>query len=66
MMADVSGLVEVATSEESNDWHFVLAGEALQAGQHIRTYADSSVTLAYFEGSRTLIGPNSDLVLTNL
>ena len=65
-MADVSGLVEVANSVESDDWHFVSAGETLQAGQHIRTYADSSVTLAYFEGSRTLVGPNSDVILTNL
>ena len=65
-MADVSGLVEVESSLESEDWHFVSAGEALQAGQHIRTYADSTVTLAYYEGSRTLVGPNSDLIVTDL
>ncbi len=65
-MADVTGLVEVANSAESNDWHFVSAGEALQVGQRIRTYADSTVTLAYYEGSRTLVGPDSELVITDL
>lgn len=65
-MADVSGLVEAAPSAESEDWHFVSADEPLQAGQRIRTYADSTVTLAYYEGSRTLVGPNSDLVVQAL
>jgi hypothetical protein len=65
-LADVTGLVEVANSAESNDWHFVSAGESLQAGQLIRTYADSTLTLAYYEGSRTLVGPNSELVVAEL
>ncbi len=39
-LADVTGLVEVENSAESNDWHFVSAGEPLQAGQSIRTYAE--------------------------
>ena len=65
-LADVTGLVEVANSADSSDWHFVSAGEALQAGQRIRTYADSTVTLAYYEGSRTLVGPDSELVVTDL
>ncbi len=65
-LADVSGLVEAAPSAESEDWHFVSADEPLQEGQRIRTYADSTVTLAYYEGSRTLVGPNSDLVVQAL
>lgn len=65
-MAEVSGLVEVESSAGRNDWHFVSAGEALLAGQHIRTYADSTVTLSFYEGSRTLVGPDSDLVVMEL
>jgi hypothetical protein len=65
-MTDVTGLVEVASSAESDDWHFVSAGDTLHVGQRIRTYEDSTITLAYYEGSSTLIGANSDLVVTAL
>ncbi len=57
------GVVEV--SAPSGDWHFMEEGEKLVQGQSIRTYAASSVSLAFSDGSRTLIGPDSEVTLTD-
>jgi hypothetical protein len=65
-LADVNGLVEVASAANSSDWHFVSDGETLQQGQRIHTYADSGVTLVFLDGSRTLIGSDANLTLTTL
>lgn len=65
-LADIAGLVEVAPAAQSSEWHFLTGSEQVRQGQRIRTYADSSATLIFFDGSRTLIGPDSDLTLTTL
>ena len=65
-LADPQGMVEVASSANSGDWHFIQSGEDISQGQRVRTYAASTVSLVFFDGSRTAIGPNSDLTLTTL
>jgi hypothetical protein len=65
-LANVSGLVEVASSDTADDWRIVESGDTIQAEQRLRTYDDSSVTLAFPEGSYSVIGANADLTLTAL
>lgn len=65
-LADPQGMVEVASSANSEDWHFIQSSEDISQGQRVRSYADSTVSLVFFDGSRTAIGPNSDLTLTTL
>ena len=65
-LADPQGMVEVASSANSGDWHFIQSGEDISQGQRVRTYSASTVSLVFFDGSRTAIGPDSDLTLTTL
>src|SRR3972149_5560856 len=37
------------------------ASDPVHAGQRLRTHAASSATLVFFDGSRTTLGPNTDL-----
>ena len=63
---EVNGLVEVSSSPDANDWHFISSGDQLSQGQRIRSYAGSGATLIFFDGSRTVIGSSTDLTLTRL
>ena len=65
-LTEINGMVEAAASDDSSDWHFVAGGEQVREGQRIRTYANSGAVLVFKDGSRTAIGPNSDLVLAKL
>lgn len=65
-LTNVSGMVEVTSSQLSDDWHFVSGNEKLQKGERIRTYADSQASLVFFDGSRTQIGPESEVVVSDL
>jgi hypothetical protein len=65
-LVDPQGMVEVASSANSGDWHFIQSGEDISQGQRVRTYSASTVSLVFFDGSRTAIGPDSDLTLTTL
>jgi hypothetical protein len=65
-LTEINGMVEAAAGDDSGDWHFVAGGEQVREGQRIRTYADSGAVLVFKDGSRTAIGPNSDLVLAKL
>ncbi len=62
-LSDPVGVVEV--SAPSGDWHFLDENENLTQGQSIRTYADSSVSLIFSDGSQTMIGPDSEVTLTD-
>jgi hypothetical protein len=61
-LADVSGTVEIA-SANSSVWHAASAGELVRSGSRIRTGAGGSVTLAFFEGSRSTLGSDSEISL---
>lgn len=65
-IANVSGLVEVASSDTAEDWRIVSSGDTVKAGERLRTYDSSSVTLAFYEGSYTMLGPNADVTLATL
>ena len=52
------GVVEVQANDGT--WAAVHEGEIVKAGQRIRTGALSSVTLAFYDGSRAHLGPYSE------
>lgn len=66
ILMDVTGLVEITASPKSSDWIPATSGSQVYVGQSILTDASSSVILVFFEGSRTVIGPNSDVTLTKM
>jgi hypothetical protein len=63
----VSGKVEV-TQSGNTGWHEVTGNAAARvfSGERIRTEADSGATLVFFDGSRTEIGPGTDVMLTQV
>lgn len=63
---NVSGWVEVASSDTAEDWKTLKEGARLESGQRVRTIGASGVTLVFSEGSRTYLGPNSDLTLSKV
>lgn len=65
-LMDVSGIVEVASADQAADWKPVKAGDTIHTGQRIRTGDGSGATLVFYEGTRSIIGPNADLTLSVL
>ncbi len=65
-LADIQGVVEVASSPEAQDWTVASEGQSLRQGQVVRTRPDSRAALVYFEGSRTLIEPDTALLIEQL
>jgi len=66
MLLEIMGEVEVSAGEAGLNWELASNGHYIKEGQRLRTGEDGSVTLLFFEGSRTTLGPGTDLVLTNL
>ena len=64
-LIEVAGIVEVSSGESAGDWQGVSDGQEIKEGQRLRTGADSTATLLFYEGSRTILGSNTDLVLVN-
>jgi len=62
----ISGQVEVASSATTADWHLVSDGYKLVEGQRVRTGADSTATLVFYEGSRAVMEPYTDLTLSTV
>ena len=65
VLADVAGVVEVQRST-GGDWRLATPGIALNSGYHVRTGSVSSVTLRFFDGSRTVLSPGTEVSLTEL
>jgi hypothetical protein len=63
---DVSGRVFVAANSTSSSWQPLSNGARVHSGQRIRTSDGSTATLVFFDGSRTNLGPASDLTLTRV
>ncbi|MCI0549414.1 MAG: DUF5666 domain-containing protein [Anaerolineae bacterium] len=61
VLEDARGLVEVQDSNGA--WNVTRIGQTVQAGQRIRTGRLSSVTLGFYDGSKTSLGPSSELSL---
>lgn len=58
---DITGQVEILVDSQ---WTPLSEGDLVYSGDHLRTGADSSATLVFYEGSRSMISPNSDLTLS--
>lgn len=65
-LMDVTGVVEVAAADVGDGWRAVAAGDRVRTGERIRTHAASGATLLFFDGSRTYLVPNTNLVMTRL
>ncbi len=57
---DLSGQVEVLVDSR---WTALAEGDLVHAGDRLRTGANASATLVFYEGSRTLLGADADLTL---
>jgi hypothetical protein len=64
IVAEAHGLVELQTA--GGQWKPIAAGQALSAGQHVRTQHLSSAVLLFYDGSRTELGPATEVVLEQL
>ena len=64
-LVDVSGEV-AASAAKDNAWRPLTSGDRVRSGERIRTSAASTATLVFFDGSRTTLEPNTDLVLSRV
>lgn len=64
-LVDVSGEVAVSTAN-ANVWRPLASGDRIRSGDHIRTSAASTATLVFFNGSRTILEPGTDLILSRV
>lgn len=65
-LIDATGAVLVTSPDLKGEWQAISNGDRLRAGQRLRTGPGSSVTLVFFEGSQTKLGPGTDLALTRV
>ena len=66
LTADIEGVVEVASAPDSADWTVLSSGESVRGGQYLRTSPGSSAVLLYSDGSRTHIGPETQILLRKI
>ena len=66
LAAEIDGVVEFASSPTSTDWTVLTGGESLRSGQYIRTSPGSNFVLLYSDGSRTQVGPETELLLRKI
>ncbi|MCI0519056.1 MAG: FecR domain-containing protein [Chloroflexi bacterium] len=65
-LAALSGAAWVAPAYSTAGWQPLQPGAAVRAGQRLRTGADSSLTLAFYDGSRMTLGANTLVTLQAL
>jgi len=65
VLADVAGVVEVQRGT-GDVWRVASTDIMLKSGHHVRTGSVSSVTLRFFDGSRTVLSPGTEVSLTEL
>jgi len=63
LLAEVRGDVRV---QQNGAWEKVKAGQAITAGQRLRTGGLSSATLIFYDQSRAHLGPNTELSVDRL
>ena len=64
-LRNLTGQVQVADLAGA-DWKNVSDGAIVSAGQQVRTLEESSATLQFFDGTRTALAANTDLVLNEV
>ena len=65
-LENITGQVQVASSLNSSKWANASPGQQIYSGQRIRTLGASDALLVFFEGTRTYLGPDSELDLTQI
>jgi hypothetical protein len=65
VVADASGIAQIQTSP-GDAWQPLVAGSILQTGHRIRTGSPASVTVSFFDGSTSSLGPHSELVIAQV
>ena len=65
VLRNLTGQVQVADSTQAS-WKNASEGLLVRSGQLIRTLPDSSATLVFFDGSQTVLGPATGLVLSEV
>lgn len=65
-LESVAGIVEAAPADDPNNWAVMSSGDQVKEGVRLRTRTDSNVILRFFDGSRALLGAQSELSLTRL
>lgn len=65
-LMDVAGVVGVGPADSNEGWELVSDGMQAREGQRIRTGSQGSVTLVFFDGSHSTLGPNTDLTLSKV
>lgn len=65
VLRNLTGQVQVADSSQAS-WKNASEGLQVRSGQLIRTLPDSSATLVFFDGSQTVLGPATGLVLSEV
>jgi hypothetical protein len=65
VVADASGIAQVQ-SGPGGAWQPLDAGWVLEPGDRIRTGDPSSVTVRFFDGGTTSLGPNGELVIAQV
>lgn len=64
VLKDSRGLVEI--QDNDGTWKVARDGQTVKAGQRIRTGELSSVTLGFYDGSETRLGPSSEVSVDQL
>lgn len=62
----ITGQVQMATNRDATTWKNLAVGDTLRRGDRVRTLGASGATLVFYEGSRTALAANSELVLSEL
>ncbi len=65
-LTDAVGAVEIASTDPASEWQSLSEELEIRAGQRVRTGPDASVTLVFHEGSRTSLGPGTELALSEV
>jgi hypothetical protein len=64
-LMNVTGQVEVAENARAG-WQAAVVGTGLHSGQLVRTQANSSAVLQYFDGTQTVMASNTELKLEEI
>ncbi len=65
-LANVTGVVELSGPQTQAVETFATPGGKVHEGQSIHTFSGSSATIEFYDGSQTVIGPDTTVMLTKL
>jgi len=63
-MIEITGAVE--SNSHNEFWQGVANGDQVGEGQILRTETESSATLVFYDGSRMVLGPDTEIVINKL